>query len=156
QIYSVEPDGSGLEQLTDDGLNKDAAYSANGRRIVFERAARRQYDLYTMAADGGDERQLTSTPDRSQTWGSYSPSGRRIVFDRSRRGCASYPCKPAIYVMRADGSHQRRLTRFGSKRGGFEPEFAPNGGHIAFTRLRRVNRPDGGYSTQTAIWAMRP
>jgi Tol biopolymer transport system component len=158
QIYSVEPDGSGLEQLTNAGVNKGAAYSADGRRLVFERTARRQYDLYTMAADGGDERQLTSTPDRSETWGSFSPSGRRIVFDGTRHGCVSYPgCKPAIYVMNADGSHQRRLTRFGYKNGGSEPEFAPNGRRIVFTRSRRrFNRRDGRYMTHSAIWTMRP
>jgi Tol biopolymer transport system component len=54
----------------------------------------------------------------------FSPDGRRIVFVSDRKGY------PNIFVMNADGSQQRRLTR-GS---GFEasPSFSPGGHRIAF------------------------
>src|SRR5215210_3130702 len=64
-IYSVQPDGSGLMRLTaDPGADDDAAWSPNGRRIAF--ASNRahpavacegvsnncDYDIYVMEADG--------------------------------------------------------------------------------------------------------
>jgi Tol biopolymer transport system component len=73
---------------------------------------------FTKGSDGvlGDD----SMPD-------FSPDGRRIAFtsNRDRQG--------EIYVMNADGSGQRRLTR----RGGddWAPRFSPDGGQIAFTQL---------------------
>jgi TolB protein len=57
----------------------------------------------------------------------YSPDGKRIVFTSNRDRQAE------IYVMNADGSGQRRLTR---KPGDdFSPRFSPDGREIAFTAL---------------------
>ena len=73
---------------------------------------------FTKGSDGvlGDD----SMPD-------VTPDGRRIVFtsNRDQQG--------EIYVMNADGSGQRRLTR----RGGddWAPDVSPDGGRIAFTQL---------------------
>ena len=57
----------------------------------------------------------------------YSPDGTRIVFtsNRDQQG--------EIYVMNADGSGQKRLTR----RPGddWSPSFSPDGTRIAFTQL---------------------
>lgn len=57
----------------------------------------------------------------------FSPNGRRIAFtsNRSQQG--------EIYVMNADGSGQKRLTR---RRGDdWAPRFSPDGRRIAFTQL---------------------
>ena len=73
---------------------------------------------FTRGSDGvlGDD----SMPD-------FTPDGRRIVFtsNRDRQG--------EIYVMNANGSGQRRLTR----RAGddWAPDVSPDGARIAFTQL---------------------
>ena len=56
-----------------------------------------------MTADGKNQRRLTRDPasDGSPSW---SPDGRRIAFLRRHNGMAD------VYVMRADGTHVRRLT----------------------------------------------
>ena len=73
---------------------------------------------YTKGSDGvfGDD----AMPD-------FSPNGRRIAFtsNRDQQG--------EIYVMNADGSGQKRLTR----RAGDDwyPRFSPDGARISFTQL---------------------
>ena len=57
----------------------------------------------------------------------FSPNGRRIAFTSNRNQ------QGEIYVMNADGSGQKRLTR----RPGddWAPSFSPDGSRIAFTQL---------------------
>ena len=119
-IYSIEPDGTGLRRLTaDTGWDDDAAWSPNGRRIAF--ASNRahpqvacegispncDYDIYVMNADGTNVKRLTATPgsDREPYW---SPDGRRIVFASTRDHLGPYDAN--LYVMNADGSGQTRIT----------------------------------------------
>jgi Tol biopolymer transport system component len=76
-------------------------------------------------------RQLTFGP-AIQEIPKWSPDGRRIAFGAS----PIFPGEPGfhtdIWIMRADGTHKRQLTR-----GGFdgEPVFSPDGRRIAFARI---------------------
>src|SRR5215204_1800961 len=76
---------------------------------------------FTRGADGvlGDD----SMPD-------FSPDGRRIAFtsNRDQQG--------EVYVMNADGSGPKRLTR----RAGddWAPDFSPDGKRLSFTQLRAM------------------
>jgi hypothetical protein len=63
EIYTVEPDGSGLRRLTDNTWqwDKHPSWSPNGAQIVFysnRESGRRQ--IWIMAADGGAARNLSS------------------------------------------------------------------------------------------------
>ena len=58
----------------------------------------------------------------------WSPDGRRIAFENLRDGNGE------IYVMNADGSGQRRLTR--NPAHDFAPAWSPDGRRIAFVRDR--------------------
>ncbi len=96
EIYVMNADGSGLEQLTDNGsMDRDPAWSPDGGRIVFasERENEEEvYDIYLMNADGSGVEQLTDgCSNYAPAW---SPDGDRIAF--ASRG--------NIYVMNADGS----------------------------------------------------
>lgn len=68
-IYKVRADGTGLTRVTDDhDLTGGAAWSPDGRRLVFSRSApttdgsSMPARLWTMNADGGDQQQLTAVP----------------------------------------------------------------------------------------------
>jgi TolB protein len=122
QIYRVRPDGTHLRRLTDSPTEKySAAFSADGRRIAFahERLVFRN-DAFShisiMDASGQHRRQLTHerADDTSPT---FSADGRTIAFAR----------KGSIWVMDANGSHQRPVTR-----DGFAPAFSPDGRRIVF------------------------
>ena len=96
-------------------------------------------ELYLIIADGTGLRRLTQKNvalgyDPVAVW---SPDGRKLVFvKRPERSGA--PCRPTgrcheeIYVVNADGTCLRRLTRnpvFDGK-----PVWSPDGRSIAFTR----------------------
>jgi len=67
-----------------------------------------------MNPDGSNIQRLT-IGSGSNEHPSWSPDGRFIVFSSSREG------GPAIYLMRADGSNQRKI----SKGNGILPEWGP-------------------------------
>jgi TolB protein len=107
----------------------------HGRRIVFSsiRVSAFNAELYSVRAfDGGGLRRLTFTKGADGILGDdgmpdFSPDGRRVAFSSNRLQQAE------IYLMNADGSAQRRLTR----RPGddFGPRFSPTGRELAFTEL---------------------
>ena len=82
-----------------------ADWSPDGRRIAFEGdlAEPGNSDVYTIRADGGDLRRLTSRPSYEGD-ASYSPDGRSIMFDSDRTGNVD------VFVMRDTGATVRQLT----------------------------------------------
>lgn len=96
-----------------------AAYSGANGRIAFVR----DFDIWTVSPNGAAERRLTFTGNNgSPTW---SPDGRQIAFESSRAGSSD------IWVMRADGSHQHRVT-FGPA-DQTDPTWSPDGRFIAYS-----------------------
>ena len=64
-IAVVRSDGSGWSRLTRTGLDVEASWSPDGKRILFARDA----SIYAMNSDGSDLRRLTTgTVDASPTW----------------------------------------------------------------------------------------
>ena len=89
-----------------------------------------------MNADGTNVRQLTSNADFDSA-PSWSPDGKRILFERAPAGTftpGTEAQEKDIYVMRADGTHVRRLTDSPGLDEG--PEFSPDGTKIAFSSAR--------------------
>ena len=102
EIYVMNADGSGIEQLTDNESGDNSpSWSPNGERIAFLSDRDNDediYDIYVMNADGSHVQQLTDRCNNHFiTW---SPDGGHIAFES--RG--------DIYVMNADGSGVGQLT----------------------------------------------
>ena len=93
---------------------RNAAISPDGNTVAFTYKG----DIFTVSANGGKARQLTTSPyyDSTPVW---SPDGSRIVFTSNRRGSDD------IYIIPAEGGTARRLTT--SDRNELPLAFLPDG-----------------------------
>jgi Tol biopolymer transport system component len=134
EIYSVNPDGSGLLNLTNNpAFDATPSWSADGARIAFV-SERSPGGLYTMNADGSGQTLVTSACVTG--FPAWSPDGSKIAFTA---------CGDDIFVVNVDGTGLTNLTstvefdRF--------PSWSPDGARIAFSRI--------DFSTYTDdIWVM--
>lgn len=144
-IYTADRDGGHLVNITNspDSYDAEATVSRDGR-IVFTSDRTGDLELWTMAQDGSDLRQITNRP--GYDGGAFfSPDGTRLVWRSSRfddeAAEADYrrllgerlvrPSKMEIWVADADGSNARQLTDNG--RANFAPYFTPDGSHVLFS-----------------------
>lgn len=109
-----------------------AAFPGADGRIAFvsERAGSAQ--IFTMAPDGSDVRQLTSFDKALAIEPAWSPDGSAIVFMKVPTGRRL----DSIWVMDPDGSDQHRLVgdrwfRY------IQPSYSPDGSTIVFSRCYR-------------------
>jgi Tol biopolymer transport system component len=132
EIFTIRPDGGGLEQLTHNKAEDfSPAFSPNGHQIAFVSERDGDFEVYKMGADGSHERNLTRNP-ANDFHPAFSPDGRRIAFTTSRKGDFF-----EIFAMNADGSSPRNLTR--NQVDDSDPDFSPDGRHLAFTTSRDDN-----------------
>ena len=123
------------------GDERYPSYSPDGTQIAFRgdldlAEPTGDEEIYVMNADGTDVRQLTSNADFDSA-PSWSPDGKQILFERAPAGTftpGTEAQEKDIYVMRADGTHVRRLTDSPGLDEG--PEFSPDATKIAFSSAR--------------------
>jgi Tol biopolymer transport system component len=135
-IHVMNPDGSGVTQLSNAGGATHPSWSPDGTRIAFV-----WNGIQVMNADGSGVVQLTTNNPRvgddQPTW---SPDGSRIVFQRTLDGWVW------IYFMNQDGTG---LTRVVS---GSEPAWSPDSRRIVYNSWGIiVVMPDGTGMTRLSL-----
>ena len=112
-IYTMNPDGSGVVQLTDDAFDDwNSSWSPDGNKIAFvSTRAGGTHQVYVMNADGTSVTQLTDSPGDHST-PTWSPDGTQIAFTTGRDS------NDNIYKMNADGSNETPLTDPSQNRSG--------------------------------------
>jgi TolB protein len=117
QVWMMDMDGSHAHALTHfpaaDGRPQWPAWSPDGRRIAiqsgtYNREKPELSDAYIWVIDvasGVATRLATHDRPRLDETPSWFPDGRHIAFQSDRSG------RMEIWVMSADGSHQRQVTR---------------------------------------------
>jgi TolB protein len=117
-------------------LSGGPAWSPSGASLYFAgTVAPRDAELYSITPQGGDLRQLTrdKMDDIEPAW---SHNGRLIAFARQGINVNRYPT--TLWLMAADGSHLRRLTRTSVES---SLSWAPDNVHLVFARRhRKTNR----------------
>jgi TolB protein len=102
--------------LTFEGsYNTSPSWSPKGDRIVFV-GQRGRNQIFTIKPDRTELTQLTVS--RNNEDPSFSPDGRYIAFSSDRDGIKG------IYIMRANGESQRRISP--KRLTAFGPSWSPN------------------------------
>src|SRR6476661_4800390 len=131
-LFTMDGGGRHLEPLLADGIDLSASWSPDGSTIAFSRleSVNRPLDeatLYLADANGSHVRSV-GLHGLSPAW---SPDGKQLAFvsfdDANAPVCPAASCPPSgeLYVVGADGSGLRRLTR--SKADDEHPSWSPDG-----------------------------
>jgi Tol biopolymer transport system component len=155
ELFVMNRNGANPRQITFNEFDdEDPAWSPDGSRIVFPRdlnpvRGKVNYDLFTIAADGTDERRLTDSRGVDDLQPNWSSRGR-IAFTSDRDGDDL-----EVYTMRPDGSQVRRLTS--NKLNEEFPNWSPSGRTVFFHGEKngnfdvyRVRARGGGVERLTA------
>jgi dipeptidyl aminopeptidase/acylaminoacyl peptidase len=134
-LYTVGATGGGLRALTASGDNHDAAFSPDGRSIVFVRsmpgAEGGNDDVYSVHPNGSGLVRLTKTNGIDEFAPRFFAGG--VIYSRgeSSEGPAAYA---DIYTMRSNGSKARPQVRgVGSA---YVEDVSPNGKLLIFRRAQ--------------------
>jgi len=140
-LFVINSDGTGLTQLTNDGLSQAPRFSPDGTHIVFARQSTTGINVVTtMRADGTGPMTALVTDVWDSFGPSYTPDGKQIVFYSQDGGFVS-----AVWIMNIHGSKQRRLTPASLE--GFPADVSPDGQSIVL-----INH--GNLPLPTAIFTM--
>jgi len=134
EIYIMDPNGNNQHRVsscTGGGWTDNdqfPVWSPDGSKIVFT-SWRYGTELFVVNIDGTGETRLTAdTPGKGtgSSDPSWSPDGSKIAFESERYGES---LSRQIYIMNADGSNQRILTKVDTY--SFEsPSWSPDGNFI--------------------------
>ena len=144
EIYAANANGEGARRLTNNPhYDAEGTMSPDGTTIVFTSLRDGDLDIYTMRVDGSHLTRLTRT--LGYDGGPFfSPDGKQIVYrawhPQTSADSSDYkaliaqnlvrPVRMEIWVMDADGSHPRQVTKLGGAN--FAPFFHPDGRRVIF------------------------
>lgn len=130
QVYTVNPDGTALRQVTHGAAARfQPDWSPNGRRIVFAQDSGIGSTIWIARADGRHARQLTHPlPGFFDQWPHFTPDGQRVLFTNFTPDTDG-----GISSIRTDGTHLRVITP-NSGESYNDAVLSPDGRRLAFMR----------------------
>jgi Tol biopolymer transport system component len=140
-LYTMNPDGSGVKQLTSLGNTGTVSWegwSADGSQIVFDVYAPNQGPgaLWLMNADGTNRHLLLKESAFDEENPSFSPDGTQVAFSKCKLPDFQ-PC--AMYRIGVDGGGLTAITHFSSNVDLVDGSaaYSPDGNTIAFANFSR-------------------
>src|SRR5215203_5749754 len=135
EIFSMNPDGTALKQLTKNkaGQDIDPTYSSDGKKIAFRSDRTGDSEIFVMNSDGTGQKNLTNNPGNDLR-PSFAADGKKMLFQSTRTGNSE------IFVMNSDGTGQTDLTN--DPASDFNATFSPKGDKIAFVSVRSGLDPE--------------
>jgi len=131
RIYVLPIGGGAPRLLTSNAPSYFHGWSPDGKTLAFcgqrrfevEGRSVDNFDIYTIAVEGGPEKRLTTDPGKDDG-PDFSPDGNYIYFNSDRTGHMQ------VWRMNADGSNQEQITH--DETGDVFPHPSPDGRWIVF------------------------
>ena len=141
-ICAINPDGSGLVNLTNTPLEPEGtpSVSPDGRRVSFIRGTSDAARLWVMNADGSDARQITDVASDGTAW---TPDGQRLAF-RARLGPTSYEFR----LVSASGGGSTVLAPATGTHS--PPKYAADGRYV-YSRSEPIPGSPGSFNEQVFV-----
>ncbi|MBW8349840.1 transporter [Bacillus sp. IITD106] len=136
RIYILPIEGGNPTLITPMAPSYLHGWSPDGKTLAYCAERNGQYDIYTIPATGGEEKQLTDFPGLDDG-PEYSPDGKHIWFNSTRSGLMQ------IWRMNADGSEQTQMT-FEESNNWF-PHVSPDGKNVAYIAYRKGDVEPGDH-----------
>jgi TolB protein len=144
QVFTVNPDGTRLRQITDSPLpvgEYGLSWSPDGSSVLYT-VTGKHFDYIVRSRADGSSASTISPPCTGTCLGddnpTYSPDGKKIAFERAFGPIVDDNASVvAIFTMNADGSDLTQLTHKGASTSSEDhrPQWSPDGKKIAFARL---------------------
>ncbi len=129
-VHVMNDDGSNVQRLTSAKplqYDIDPKWAPDGQHIAFLRHLPRnrmqEFQLFVIAPDGSNAKQLTFPPMKSGAYHTWGPDGHRIAFSGHQNGTTE------IYVMDIVTRKTQQLTHLG---GAWVRTWSPDGEYIAY------------------------
>jgi TolB protein len=167
-LFTINPDGTRIRQVTHPRrmtITTNPDWSPNGRWIAYSRYGQASEDnsrLFKIRPNGSGRTSLSRSctgrcvVDDQAEWG---PHGNRIAFQRGLKFQPNGIHNTFVFVMRADGTHPRRITQRRADPSvvhHFEdgsPTWSPDAQRLAFERHDQTDA--GGRTDHHAIFTVR-
>jgi enediyne biosynthesis protein E4 len=135
ELYTFSVKSRQVTRLTNnDADDVTAAWSPDGKKIVYCRMIDSTYDVMVMNADGSINRNLSRHPSNDDH-PKFSRDGKKIIFcsDRNRVHTATEFGNYELFMMNIDGSNLSQITSNGVWN--TFPSFSPDSREIIFRRI---------------------
>lgn len=125
ELYLMDADGQGLQQLTrDNTINLEPKWGPGGRQIIYTSYLKGFPDIFLIELGTGNRRRLAHYIGLN-TGGAISPNGREMAMILSRDG------NPELYVRDLNGGQPVRLTNT-PRAAEASPAWSPDGRQIVY------------------------
>jgi TolB protein len=122
-VYTLPVTGGVPKRVTSKSPSYLHGWSPDGQSLIYTGERDGKFDIYKIAAAGGEETRLT-TAEGLDDGSEYSPDGKFIYFNSSRTG------KMKLWRMNSDGTDQMQLTH--DDLNDWFPHISPDGKQVAF------------------------
>jgi Tol biopolymer transport system component len=148
KIYVGPIDGGVFKLITPTGPSYFHGWSPDGRRLTLCGRRNGEFDIYTIPAQGGEEKRLTTS--RGLDDGpEYSPDGDYIYFNSDRSGLMQ------IWRMKTDGSEQTQMTPNDDHNNWFA-HISPDGTKMVFLTFNKNIKPNDHPANKDVMLRIMP